>query len=169
MNKVPITRPGHERLYWQLQYLRRYARRQVANDLADAREFGITNRNLQWRTAREKQAWVESRIQDLTSKIASCEVIISPLGRPGRVIFGSWVRIHNLQTGQTDTFQMVGPYESDILAGRLSIASPVGRLLLNRAEGDRVKVQTPNGIRDYQVLAIFLPAPIRPGAYLSGN
>ena len=155
MEKVPITRLGYERLYWQLQYMKRYVRREVAEDLAAARAHGITINNLEWRTAREKQYLVESRIQGLEEMLASCEVVVSPLNPGRRVCFGLWVRIVNTQTGRKAVYQMVGPYESDVSAGRLSIYSPVGRELIGREVGDRVTVYAPGGQWRYQVVEVL--------------
>ncbi len=154
---MPITRLGYERLYWRLQYLKRHVRREVAQDLAEARGYGITNRNLQWRTARERQAFIESCIEDLEEKLASCEVVISPLKKYGRVEFGLVAKVINGYTGQTAFYQIVGPYESDASAGRLSINSPVGRGLLGQSVGQWITVYAPAGVRRYMVMDILDP------------
>ena len=161
MVKQPITKLGYQRLHWQLEYLRRRSRWEAARDLAEAREHGITNRNLQWRTAREKQRWVESRIKDLERKIEQSEVVISPIQTAGYVAFGVFVEVRliglsslpGLNRGMV--FQLVGPYESDASAGRLSVDSPLGRELLGRRLGEVVDVEAPRGTRRYCIKAVF--------------
>ena len=161
MVKQPITKLGYERLHWQLEYLRRCSRREVARDLAEARECGITNRNLQWRTAREKQHWVESRIEDLERKIEQSEVVISPIQTAGYVAFGVFVEVHLIGPSplagfdRGRVFQLVGPFESDVSAGRLSVDSPLGRELLGRCLGEVVTIEAPRGLRRYAIKAVF--------------
>jgi len=155
MEKAPITRLGYERLYWQLQYLRRFARREVAEDLADARAYGVSINNLQWRTARERQLWVETAIQDLEFKIANSEIRLVPLKSSGRVDFGLFIKVIDDASRQAAVYQMVGPYESDVGAGKLSVDSPVGRMLMHRSVGEWVTIYCPNGVRRYQILEVF--------------
>ncbi len=157
MAKVPITRDGYERLYWQLQYLLRESRREVRRALAAARESGLTSRNLEWRTAREKQHLVESRIRQLSEMMAQCEVFLTPPLAFGRVGFGLFVEVINILTGHAQVFQMVGPYESDVGSGRLSVLSPVGRRLLGRRVGEKVWIKCPGGLSLYKVIRIFGP------------
>ena len=162
MAKVPITRDGYERLYWQLQYLLKESRPEVGRALAAARESGLTSRNLEWRTAREKQHLVETRIQQLTDMMDQCEVFLVPAGSFGRVQFGLFVEVVEGFTGRGRVFQMVGPFESDVESGRLSVHSPVGRKLLGRRVGERVWVKCPGGLSLYQVTRIFGPGCCEP-------
>jgi len=155
MEKVPITRQGYERLYWQLRYLCRFVRREMIEDLAEARSHGITSRNLEWRTAREKQHLVESRIKELKSKLTRCEIRLSPATDGERVDFGLFVEILSEHDGRAAIYQMVGPFESDVSAGRLSVDSPVGQVLMGCRKGDRVTVLAPGGIRTYLILDVF--------------
>lgn len=155
MVKVPITRLGYERLCWRLEYLKRFTRWEVARDLRAAREFGLTSRNLQWRTAREKQFFVDRRIEELETQLQTCEVVICTSGQSGRAGFGLFVRVDLAPLGRSSTFQLVGPFESDVSAGRLSIASPVGRRLLGRRIGEEVTVRTPSGDRTYRIREVF--------------
>ena len=161
MVKVPITRDGYERLYWQLRYLLGHSRREVRLALAAARESGITQRNLEWRTAREKQHLVESQIRRLTEMMDRCEIRLSPPQSRGRVGFGLFVEVINNRTGRGRVFQMVGPFESDVSAGRLSVHSPVGRGLMDRRVGERVAVRCPGGVASYLVARVFEPEKAR--------
>ncbi len=163
MVKVPITRDGYERLYWQLQYLLRQSRREVCRALASARESGITNRNLEWRTAREKQHLVETRIRQLADMMDRCEISLGPSKAGGRVGFGLFVEVVNNRTGRGRVFQMVGPFESDVGSGRLSVHSPVGRGLMGRRVGERVAVECPGGVSSYRVTRIFGPERVAEG------
>ncbi len=158
MDKVPITRGGYERLFWRLQYLRRHARKEVAQALASARAGGITPHNLEWRTAREKQAWVEARIEELERMLASCEVVVAELNCTDRADFGLLVKVYCPDSGQVTVYQLVGPYESDVSAGRLSIDSPAGQAVFGRAKGEWVTFLAPSGLRSLRILDVFPPA-----------
>lgn len=156
MRKAPITRQGYERLYWQLQYLKRHARRDVARGLEAAREQGLTIRNLEWRTAREKQWWVESRIDRLERMLMNCEVIVHRLEATDRARFGFQVRLRCAETGRERVYQLVGPYESDVSMGKLSIDSPAGQAVFGRAKGEAVTFLAPSGLKSYQILEIMV-------------
>ena len=155
MEKVPITRQGYERLYWQLRYLCRFVRREVIDDLSQARAHGITNRNLEWRTARERQHLVETRISQLKDQLTRCEIRLSPTSHGERVDFGLFVEVYCDRDGRAAIYQMVGPFESDVSAGRLSVDSPVGQVLMGCRKGERVRVFAPGGIRTYLILDVF--------------
>jgi transcription elongation factor GreA len=154
MRKVPITRYGHRRLLKELTYLRRVVRPEVLEDLREARAFGVKIDNQQYLLARERHLVLEKKIRDLEEQLALCEVFAGRKFCVKQVAFGTTTLIRNIDTGEECRFQLVGPYESDIKNGKLSIESPLGRGLLGHCEGDEVTVYTPAGIRIYRVLAI---------------
>jgi transcription elongation factor GreA len=156
MKKVPITRYGHYRLLKELTDLRRVVRPEVLEDLREARAFGVKSDNQQYLLARERHLVLEKKIRDLEEKLSLCEVFAGRKFTVKKAVFGTTTLIRNLDTGEEYCFQLVGPYESDITSGRLSIESPLGRCLLGLAEGDEVTVYTPAGIRRYRILAIDL-------------
>lgn len=166
MSGKPITRRGYDRLFWRLEYLRRQARREVAADLEAARGHGLTMRNLEWRTAREKQAWVEGRIEDLEEQLETCEVVLTGLGgsagRADRADFGCRVTIKCADEGEETTWTLVGPYESDASQGLLSVESPAGRAVFGGRIGDWVTFICPTGLRTVQIKAIVPPGDGRP-------
>jgi len=154
MRKVPITRYGHHRLLKELVYLRRVVRPAVLEDLREARAFGIKIDNQQYLLARERHLVLDKKIRDLEEKLSHCEIFAGRKFTLKQVGFGATTRIQNVDTGEKCLFQMVGPYESDITNGKLSIESPLGSCLMGRCEGEDVTVCTPAGIRVYRILAI---------------
>lgn len=152
--KVPITRSGYRHLLRELVHLRRVVRPEVLEDLQEARTYGVKLENQHYLLAREKRLILEKRIQDLEEKLAQCEVFVGRKFFHKQVGFGMIAVIQNVETGDVYQYQLVGPYESDILEGKLSVDSPVGRCILGRFEGEEVTVYTPTGIRVYRILSI---------------
>jgi transcription elongation factor GreA len=154
VRKVPITRYGHHRLLKELAYLRRVVRPEVLEELREARTFGVKVDNQQYLLARERHLVLEKKIRDLEEKLSHCEIFAGRKFYFKQVSFGTTTLIQNVDTGEKCLFQLVGPYESDIKNGKLSIESPLGSCLMGRGEGDEVIVSTPAGIRLYRILAI---------------
>lgn len=152
--KVPITRLGYRRLLAQLVHLRRVVRPQVLEELAEARAYGVKVENQQYLIARERHVVLQKKIQDLEDKLARCEVFAGRKFILKEAAFGIVLIIQNVETGETHQYQLVGPFESDVRNGKLSIDSPVGSCLMGRNEGDEVTVFTPTGIRIYRILSI---------------
>jgi transcription elongation factor GreA len=155
MKKRPITRNGYERLRDELVFLCRFIRPRVIEDLSHARSFGYKARNLQYFAARERQAFVEGRIEDLRRKLSLSEIVVAQQFNTFAAGFGTNVEVENLDNGQCFIYQLVGPYEADAMTGRISIDSPLGRSLLGRRVGEEVTVYAPAGIRSYRILAVF--------------
>jgi transcription elongation factor GreA len=155
MKKRPITRNGYERLRDELVFLCRFIRPRVIEDLSHARSFGYKTHNLQYFAARERQAFVEGRIEDLRRKLSRSEIVLARQFNTFAAGFGTNVEVENLDNGQCSIYQLVGPYEADAMAGRISIDSPLGRSLLGRRVGEEVTVYAPAGIRSYRILAVF--------------
>jgi transcription elongation factor GreA len=154
MEKIPITRHGHHCLRKDLAYLRRVVRPEVIEELREARTFGVKADNQQYLSARERHIAVQNKIRDLEEKLAHCEIVVGRKFHRKQVGFGALIEIENLDTGETHRYQLVGPYESDVGNGKLSIESPVGNRLMGHQEGDEVTVYTPAGIRVYRILSI---------------
>ncbi|MGA7878968.1 MAG: transcription elongation factor GreA [Desulfoferrobacter sp.] len=154
MMKVPITRYGYYRLLKELVYLRRVVRPEVLEELQEARSYGVKLENQQYLHARERHVGLQRKIQDLEEKLARSEVVVGRKFYFRQAGFGTVIAVLNMDTGQTHRYQLVGPYESDVNSGRLSVESPVGRCLMGRSEGDEVTVYTPAGIRIYRILSI---------------
>jgi len=156
MKKRPITRNGYERLRAELAFLCRFIRPRVIEDLCHARSFGYKANNLQYFAARERQALVEGRIEDLRRKLSLSEIVVGQQFNTLAVGFGANVEVQNLGNGRCSIYQLVGPYEADAMTGRISIDSPLGRSLLGRGVGEEVTVYAPAGIRSYRILSIFV-------------
>jgi transcription elongation factor GreA len=154
MKKIPITRNGYRNLLKELLYLRRTVRPLVLEELQDARMFGIKWENQQYLLARERHHIVQNKINDLEEKLTHCEVFVGRKYYCKQVGFGTSALIRNMATGEQCEYQLVGPYESDVSNGKLSIDSPVGRSLLGHQEGEEITVYTPGGIRTYRIVAI---------------
>ena len=154
MTKVPITRYGHHRLLKELAYLRRVVRPEVLEDLREARAFGVKIDNQQYLLARERHLVLEKKIHDLEEKLSRCEVFAGRKYYFKQVGFGTITLIQNVDTGEKYRYQLVGPYESDVRNGKISIESPLGSCLMGRREGEEVTVYTPAGIRIYRILLI---------------
>jgi transcription elongation factor GreA len=152
--KVPITRRGYHRLLKELVHLRHVVRPEVLEELQEARSFGVKLDNQQYLLARERHMVLQKKIQDLEEKVARSEIFVGRKFYLRQVGFGTAIVIQNVETGETYHYVLVGPYESDVSNGNLSIESPVGRCLMGHREGDEVTVYTPTGIRIYRILSI---------------
>ena len=152
--KVPITRNGYRRLIRELSHLRRIVRPEVLDELREARGYGVKIENQQYLSARERHAILQKKINDLEEKLAGCEIVVGRKFFFKQVGFGTVITIKNLQSGEINRFQIVGPWESDVSGGKLSIDSPVGKGVMGHREGDEVLVYTPSGTRFYRVLSI---------------
>jgi len=154
MPRVPITKEGYERLNIELQRLQREERPIVIQAIEEARAHGDISENAEFEAAKEKQGMIESRIQDLLQKVGNSEIVELPEEVDGKVVFGCKVIVEDLETGEVTTYRLLGPYESDVQAGTISVTSPLGNALIGREEGDEVKVQTPKGIRNIEILEV---------------
>lgn len=156
MDKVPITRQGYRRLLRELAHLRGVVRPEAIEELREARSYGVKADNQQYLVARERHGSVMRRIQELEEKLRECEVFVGRKFALRQVGFGTIAEIENMETGETFRYELVGPYESNVSSGKLSVHSPVGRCLMGRFEGEEVTVYTPAGIRIYRIMSITL-------------
>lgn len=154
MDRVPITKEGYDRLRAELQRLQREERPAVIKAIEEARGHGDISENAEYEAAKEKQAMIEGRINDLLQKIGCCEIIEGGNSHQDRIVFGSTVVIEDLESEEQITYRMVGPFEADIQAGTLSVTSPLGKALIGRQEGDEVRVRAPKGLKEFEVVQI---------------
>jgi transcription elongation factor GreA len=152
--RVPITREGFERLRSELERLQREERPAVLRAIEEARGHGDISENAEFEAAKEKQALIEGRINELYQKIGHSEIIACAADHPEKAVFGVVVVLADLETGQETSYRLVGPYEADIQAGTLSVASPLGQALIGKQEGDEIRVQTPKGVRQFEVVEL---------------
>jgi len=158
MNRLPITREGYDRLRAELQRLEQKERAKVIQAISEAREHGDITENAEYEAAKEKQAMLEGKINDLHNKLSQCEIVELEKGSTGRVTFGITVELEDLDTGEEMQYRLVGPYEADLAQGTISVTSPIGRALIGKEPGDEVEVQTPGGVKNLEILDIHYAA-----------
>ncbi|MDY6822797.1 MAG: transcription elongation factor GreA [Thermodesulfobacteriota bacterium] len=155
MNAVPITRNGYEALQKELVQLKSVERPQNIKAIEEARAHGDLSENAEFHAAKERQSFIEGRINELENKLANAN-IIDPDGVPkDRVVFACRVLLESIDTGEEVTYQLVGPDESDIDKGLISISSPLGKAILGKKAGDEVTLQAPGGKRTYELVEIL--------------
>ncbi len=155
IERVPMTPNGHKKLQEELHRLKTVERPEVIKLIEYARSLGDLSENAEYETAKQRQSFVEGRIQELDSKLSRAEIIDpAELKNKDRVTFGLHVKLEDLDTGDTVSYQLVGPDESEPENGMISITSPIGRALIGKQVDDDVVVQAPGGVREFVVLDI---------------
>ncbi len=155
MATIPITKRGAEKLKAELHKLKTVDRPSVINAIAEARAQGDLSENAEYEVAKDRQGFIEGRIQEIEGKLSASQIIDpAELHAAGRVVFGATVTLEDEATGDAVTYQIVGEDEADIKLGLLNIGSPFARALIGKEEGDSVEVQAPGGIRHYEVVAV---------------
>ncbi len=155
MNKTPLTVHGAETLKNELAKLKSEDRPKVITAIAEAREHGDLKENAEYHAAREQQGFIEARIKDIESKLATAEVIdFKSLDPDGKVIFGATVDLASLVDDSEVTYQIVGADEANIEQGKISYSSPIARAMIGREEGDIARVQAPGGVIEYEIVEI---------------
>jgi transcription elongation factor GreA len=152
---IPITARGAERLKEELQRLKSTDRPAVIQAIKEAREKGDLSENAEYDAARERQGFIEGRIQELEGKLSALQIINpATVDAGGRIVFGATVGLEDLTAGQMVKYQIVGDDEADIKAGLISVSSPIARALIGKLEGDVVEVIAPGGKREYEILEV---------------
>lgn len=154
MSSVPMTLNGKKKLEEELKQLKFTERPKVIQAIAEARSHGDLSENAEYDAARERQGFIEGRIQDLEDKIARAQVVDPAQVRSDKIVFGATVEVKDLETDETKTYQIVGADEAEVKEGKLSIQSPIARQLLNKKEGDVVTIRVPKGELEYEVISI---------------
>ncbi len=153
--KTPITIRGTQLLRAELQRLKTVERPKVIQAIADARSHGDLSENAEYEAAREHQGFIEGRISELEAKLANAQIIDPKLlDADGRCVFGSTVDLEEAGSGESVTYQIVAEDEADIKEGRISVSSPIARALIGKYAGDAVEVQTPGGVKRYEILDV---------------
>ena len=154
MTKFPITIAGAEKLRAELQELKTVQRPAIVTAIAEARAHGDLSENAEYHAARERAGFIEGRISELEAKLANAQVIDPKLlDAEGRCVFGATVEVED-ESGEASTWQIVGEDEADIKAGRISISSPIARALIGKESGESVEVQTPGGVKRYEIVDV---------------
>ena len=155
MATIPLTRRGADKLKEELTRLKTVDRHAVILAISEARAQGDLSENAEYEAAKDKQGFIEGRIQEIEGKLAAAQIIDpSTLDAEGRVVFGSTVDLEEEETGAKVTYQIVGDDEADLKHGKISVSSPIARALIGKVEGDTAEVHAPAGVREYEILAV---------------
>jgi transcription elongation factor GreA len=152
MRKVPMTVGGAERLRAELHDLKVVQRPRIVQAIAEARAHGDLKENAEYHAAREQQSFCEGRIQEIEGKLADAEIIdVTKIPVTGKIIFGTTVKLLNIATDKSVTYQIVGEDEADVKSGKISYSSPIARAMMGKQEGDEIVVKAPGGDISYEV------------------
>ena len=155
MSKVPLTVIGAEKLREELHRLKTVERPWVIAAIAEARAHGDLSENAEYDAAKERQGFIEGRIQEVEGKLSNAQIIDPKmLDADGRCVFGATVDLEDQDSGTSVTYQIVGEDEANIKLGKLSLASPMARALIGKYTGDIAQVQAPGGIREFEIIDI---------------
>ncbi|MEL7486013.1 MAG: transcription elongation factor GreA [Pseudomonadota bacterium] len=154
MEKVPMTRPGYERLEEEIRRLKQEERPAIIQAIAEARAHGDLSENAEYHAAKERQGWIEGQILELEDKYTRAEVIDVAKLDGQNVKFGATVNLIDEDTEEEKSWQIVGDYEADVKLGKISISSPIARALIGKEEGDSVEVAAPGGARTYEIAKV---------------
>ncbi|MCU0594925.1 MAG: transcription elongation factor GreA [Desulfobacterota bacterium] len=154
MDRIPITKDGLEKLKEELARLERVDRPANIRAIEEARGHGDLSENAEYHAAKERQSFIDGRINELRVIIGSSEVIAMDASPSDRAVFGRTVKLWDISTEQEIQYQLLGPYESDPDKGRISVTSPLGQALIGTRVGDEIRVRTPKGVQEFEVLEI---------------
>ena len=156
MATIPVTKIGAEKLKAELHQLKTVDRPWVINAISEARAQGDLSENAEYEAAKDRQGFVEGRIQEIEGKLSVAQIIDpSEMDAGGKVVFGSTIELEDEESGNKVTYQIVGEDEADIKFGRVNISSPIARALIGKDEGDSVEFQAPGGLKRYEIIAVM--------------
>ena len=155
MSKVPLTVAGAEKLREELHRLKTVDRPWVIGAIAEARSHGDLSENAEYDAAKERQGFIEGRIQEVEGKLSHAQIIDPKLlDADGRCVFGATLDLEDQDSGDAVTHQIVGEDEADIKVGKISVNSPMARALIGKYAGDIAQVQAPGGLREYEIIDV---------------
>ena len=154
VERVPMSKTGYDRLRNELEGLERKDRMEVISAIAEARGHGDLKENAEYHAAKDRQGFIESRIMELKDKLSRAEVIDCSRVIGDKVVFGVAVTVIDIDTNEMMNYQLLGPEEADIKQGTISVLSPWGKAMLGRKPGDEVKIKTPGGVRQMEIVEI---------------
>ena len=155
MATIPITKNGAEKLKQELHTLKTVDRPWVINAIAEARAQGDLSENAEYDAAKDRQGFIEGRIQEIESKLSMSQIIDpTNLDAGGRVVFGATVELEDEASGDAFKYQIVGEDEADLKLGLINISSPIARALIGKEEGDVASVEAPGGVKTYEIIKV---------------
>lgn len=152
--EVLLTEKGYKKLEEELEKLTTVKRREIAKRIKTAREFGDISENSEYDDAKNEQAFVEGRIKEIKNLIDNAKIIKEDEVSNDKVNLGTTVRLHNIDEDKFVTYKLVGTAEADPLDHKISNESPIGKAILGKKVGDKVKVKVPKGVIKYEILSI---------------
>ncbi len=155
MERTPFTREGYETLKKELEHLKKFERPENIKAIAVARAHGDLSENAEYDAAKERKAFLDGRIGELSYKLGSAEIIDIDSLPTDRVVFATTVLLENIESGESTKYQLVGPGESDVDNGRISVTSPLGRAIIGKEPGDEVVLQAPSGKKVFELVEIL--------------
>lgn len=153
-HSIPMTKESHEAMQEELKRLIRVERPKVIQDIAEARAHGDLSENAEYDAAKNRQGFIEGRIQEINGKLARAYVVDLSNMKPDKVVFGCTVTLYDTATEEEISYKIVGEDEADIKLGKISCTSPVGKALIGHKLDDSVKASVPSGIREYEIIDI---------------
>ncbi|MDM0044331.1 transcription elongation factor GreA [Variovorax dokdonensis] len=151
----PITKRGAEKLKEELHRLKTVERPNIINAIAEARAQGDLSENADYDAAKDRQGFIEGRIQEIEGKLSIAQVIDpSAVDGNGKVVFGATVDLEEESSGDAVRYQIVGEDEADLKQGLINVSSPIARALIGKEEGDTAEVQAPGGIKRYEIVSV---------------
>ena len=155
MERIPMTKEGYEALKNELQHLKTVERPQNIKAIEEARAHGDLSENAEFEAAKDRQGFIEGRINELGMKLGNADIIDVRKLPKDRAVFGNRVVLENIDTGESVEYQLVGPEESDIENGRISVTSPLGKALLGKKPDEEIVLNAPGGKRTYELVEIL--------------
>lgn len=155
MDRIPITKEGYENLKKEYENLKKVERPKNIKAIEEARAHGDLSENAEYDAAKDRQSFLEGRINELGYKLGNADIIDVDSLPKDAAVFGSRVVMENIDTGENVEYRLVGPDESDIKEKRISIVSPLGKALLGKKPGDEITLQAPGGERKYELIEIL--------------
>ena len=155
MATFPITKVGSLKLKEELHRLKTVDRPWVINAISEARAQGDLSENAEYEVAKDRQGFIEGRIQEIEGKLSQA-LVIDPteVDAGGKVVFGATVELEEESSGDAVKYQIVGEDEADLKLGLINIASPIARALIGKEEGDTAEVQAPGGLKRYEIVGV---------------
>ena len=155
MATIPITKRGAEKLKTELHRLKTVERPAIIAAISEARAQGDLSENAEYEAAKDRQGFIEGRIQEVEGKLSAAQIIDpSSIDAEGKVVFGATVKLEDENTGDAVTYPIVGEDDADLTLGLINISSPIARALIGKEEGDTAEVQAPGGIRRYEIVGV---------------
>ena len=156
MSKMPITQIGFQKLKKELEQLKMVSIPENIRDIEEARAHGDLSENAEYTAAKERQAYLHGKINELEHNLAMSEVIDLKNLVVDKAVFGSTVIIEDVHSGDNIKYRLVGPLESDVNRNHISVTSPIGKALIGKKIGSEISVTTPGGVRNIEIIDIYI-------------